>query len=117
MARAQTHWLSRRTHVAYRGRQLRLLIIEEVVRRTDDDAGILPTHVFVSGQVVMPLLGLETFLSPTSHSQVRILRHSFETVCVCRLPYRDRPVMFHAYAHFVQMVIAFCDPTQSRARP
>jgi hypothetical protein len=93
------------------------IIVEEGVRRTDDDAGILPTHVFVSGQVVMPLLGLETFLSPTSHSQVRILRHSFETVCVCRLPYRDRPVMFHAYAHFVQMVIAFCDPTPSRARP
>ncbi len=52
------------------------IIIEEGVRRTDDDAGILPTHVFVSGQVVMPLLGLETFLSPTSHSQVRILRQT-----------------------------------------
>jgi hypothetical protein len=36
----------------------------------------LPTLVFASGQVGMHLLGLETFLSPTSHSQVRILRQT-----------------------------------------
>jgi hypothetical protein len=59
---------------------------------------------------VMSLLGLDPFFSPTSHSQVRILRHSFETVCVCCLLYRDRPVMFHAYAQFVLMGIALCDP-------
>jgi hypothetical protein len=32
--------------------------------------------VFASGQVVMHLLGLETFLSPTSLSHVRILRQT-----------------------------------------
>ena len=102
MARAQTHWSSRRTLVAYRARLLRLEINRSLrenlpyhkrqslkklappnvnkckrpndVRKTKQAfCNLLPR--LSSSSVLLSLLGLDLpILSPTSHCQVRTLR-------------------------------------------
>ena len=66
------------------------------------------THIssFLVQLGALSLLGLDPFLSPTSHRQACTLRlSSFSSV---RYRFRDRHVMFHAYLFVI--MIAFCDP-------